>query len=220
MSDDSVIYNDLLTGLSDTNTETVIETKPEVPIQEVQIEPQLFTIDKFIQDLTTNSANFNKTVHNNSIHMNAYDVASNCIREIIFKILNYPIKDYKAVWLPILLRAELGKAVHNFIQSNSTVFTEQERSMKVPSIRVSGRLDCLINDNILCEIKSCTYDDYHKILTKRQPRMADFMQTLLYKYLLENYLSEIKSQPRKTLRSDPPALDKYKIQYIQFICRS
>lgn len=180
-------------------------------------QPQLFTVDQFIKDVRTQSIKNNKNIYDESQYMNAYDIASNCIREIVLKLLKYPIKDYSHAWLPILLRSAIGKAVHSFIQDNSTVFTEQECSLKVPSINVSGRVDCLINDSVLVEIKSCTYDDYHKILTTQRPRIADFYQTILYKYLLENHLPEIQNQPRDNLRSDPPKLSKYNIRTVQFI---
>lgn len=210
-------YAHLLSDIEET-VENVEKSEPTISEPQPQTtENALFTVENFIRDLKRVSIENNRNIYDDSQYMNAYDVASNCIREIVFKLLKYPIKDYTHAWLPILLRSTIGKAVHDFIQSNSTVFTEQECSLKVPSIRVSGRVDCLINDNVLVEIKSCTYADYHKILTTQKPRIADFYQVLLYKYLLENHLPEIQSQPRDTLRSDPPKLKKYNIDKVQFI---
>jgi CRISPR/Cas system-associated exonuclease Cas4 (RecB family) len=116
------------------------------------------------------------------------------------------------------MRSTIGNAIHNFIQDNSDQFTEREVSMKIPSIRTSVRLDNLIGDNILVEIKSCTYSDYQKIINSRKPRVSDFYQAITYKYLLENHLEEAKD-PSIEIREGTvkPKLDKYKIDKIQFI---
>jgi len=113
------------------------------------------------------------------------------------------------------MRASLGNAVHDCIQKNSDQFTEQEKSIKVPSIRCSVRLDCLIGDNILVEIKSCTYTDYKKIIKNQTPRIEDFYQVMMYKYLLEHHLKEAQAQTQ--LRTPPPELAKYNIDTLQLI---
>lgn len=175
---------------------------------------KLFDVQEFIDALANKSANKNASMRKHSVSVNSYDIAHNCIREVIFKILNYPVESFEDVWLPIQMRATLGNAIHDFVQSTYPYFTETEVSIKVPSIRASVRTDGIINDNVLVEIKSCTYDDYGKILRSRRPRDADFFQTIYNKYLLENHLEESKQQQT---RSRPPKLDKYDIRYIQLL---
>ena len=175
---------------------------------------KLFDIQEFIDALAEKSANKNASMRKHSVSINSYDIAHNCIREVVFKILNYPVESFEDVWLPIQMRAALGNAIHDFVQSTYPYFTETEVSIKVPSIRASVRTDGIINDNVLVEIKSCTYDDYRKIINSRRPRDADFFQTVYNKYLLENHLEESKKQ---TTRSRPPKLDKYDIRYIQLL---
>ena len=152
--------------------------------------------------------------------MSAYDVASGCIGNIVMKILNYPIQDYSSSWLPVKMRGHIGEGIHNFIQEESDQFTEIEASLKIPSIHFSGRLDAMIGNNNLIEIKSCTYDDYKKIIKNHQPRVNDFYQLMTYKYMLENYLEEAQRQPRENLRSDPPKQKEYNIDTLQiiFVC--
>jgi len=176
-----------------------------------------FDIELFSEEIKQKSEKENKLRNFYSQTINGYSIGHDCIGSTVLTIQNYPIKSFAHKWLPIVMRAALGNAVHDFIQKNSNQFSEQERSIKVPSIRCSVRLDCLISNNILVEIKSCTYDDYQKILKSETPRIGDFYQTLMYKYLLENYLQEAKSQPLNTLRTSPPSLDKYNIEKLQFI---
>lgn len=176
---------------------------------------KLFDVQDFIQVLADNSAVKNEKAKTYSNSINSYDVAHNCIREVIFKILNYPVESYRDVWLPIMLRAFLGNAIHDFIQTNYPHFTETEISVKVPSIRASTRMDCLINNNVLVEIKSCTYDDYYKIIKNQRPRDPDFYQTIYYKYLLENHLQEAQAQ--QGTRSAVPQHPFYKIDTIQVV---
>jgi len=104
------------------------------------------------------------------------------------------VKSFADKWLPILLRSTIGTAIHEFIQSNTNQFTEGEVSLKIPSIKFSGRLDNLIGPNILIEIKSCTYADYEKIIRTRKPRVSDFYQAIVYKYILENILMRLEIQ--------------------------
>jgi len=178
----------------------------------------LFDIDKFTKELYDKSAAKNQAYREIVQNINAYDLAKNCIRDIVYKLLNTPVESFADKWLPILLRSTLGNAIHNFIQDNSNQFTEREVSIKVPSKRMSVRLDNLIGPNILVEIKSLPYLEYEKIIRTCKPRLADFYQGVTYKYLLENHLEEAKNSGGKgKTRTDPPALDKYDIQQIQFI---
>lgn len=191
-----------------------------IPVPDLAAIPQeqnrLFDLEEFINETYNKSTNKNKDAIERQKYMSSYDVASSCINNIIYKIRNTPVKNYASKWLPIVLRSYLGNSVHNFIQENSKQFTEQEVSLKVPSIRFSGRLDCLINNDVLVEIKSLPYPDYKKIIKNKTPRPNDFYQTLTYKYILENHLTETKTHKEET-RTQKPLLDNYNIKYIQFI---
>lgn len=199
-----------------------ILTEDQPPEQQPQIQqPQrpaskLFDVNDFVTDLGVKSAEKNQRAQYYSNNINSYDIASNCIRQVLFKILNYPVENYRDVWLPVIMRAKLGNAVHEFIQDNASVFTEAEVALRIPSQRLSVRLDNLINDNVLVEIKSCTYDDYAKILRTQRPRDPDFYQVMLYRYLLHNHLDEARQQPKKK-RGTLPKLDKYNIDTVQLI---
>lgn len=178
---------------------------------------RIFNIDDFLSDISRASYDRNKQYMSKTANINGYDIGANCIRQILFKLLNYPVTSYCDSWLPVMMRASLGNAIHDFIQNNSKSFTEWECSMKVPSIRSSVRLDNLINDNVLVEIKSCTYTDYDKILRTKKPRDPDFYQAMFYRYLLHEHLEEIQAQPRENLRTSAPMLPKYNIDTIQLI---
>jgi len=174
-----------------------------------------FDVNLFAEEIRIKSENENRIRQYNSNTISGYSIGHECIGSTILKIFNHPIKNFSNKWLPIIMRAALGNAVHDTIQKNTNQFTEQERSLKVPSIRCSVRLDCLNSNNVLAEIKSCTYSDYQKILKTKSPRIGDFYQCVMYKYLIENHLEEIKSQ--KKLRSPAPQLDYYNIDTLQFI---
>jgi hypothetical protein len=176
----------------------------------------LFDINLFGKELQERSENKNQIYRELAQNINAYDLATNCIGDIVYKLTNTPVESFADKWLPIILRSMLGNAVHSFIQDNTNQFTEREVSIKVPSIRFSGRLDNLIGPEILVEIKSLPYSDYEKIIVTHKPRVADFYQAMTYKYILENHLEETKNSGVKT-RTQPPALDKYNIQKVQFI---
>lgn len=177
---------------------------------------RLFDVNDFVDDLAVKSEKRNQRAQYYSNNINSYDIASNCIRQVLFKILNYPVQSYRDVWLPVMMRANLGNAVHEFIQDNASVFTESEVALRIPSQRLSVRLDNLINNNVLVEIKSCTYTDYAKILRTQRPRDPDFYQVMLYRYLLHNHLEEARQQPKKK-RGTLPKLDKYNIDTVQII---
>jgi len=203
-------------GNDKTITETVsIIPPPDLAATNLQ-NNRVFDLDLFIQETYDSNTSRNKVAIQKQNYMSSYDIASGCIGNIVYKIRNTPIKNYASKWLPIVLRSYLGNAVHSFIQDNSKQFTEQEVSLKVPSIKVSGRLDCLINNDTLVEIKSLPYSDYRKIIKNKAPRQNDFYQTLLYKYLLENHLNELKTHTEET-RTQKPMLDSYNIRYIQFL---
>jgi hypothetical protein len=157
-----------------------------------------FDVAIFAQEVASKAENKNRVYAEVASNINAYDIADNCIRQIVYKLTQTPVKSFGDKWLPLSFRSTLGSACHDFIQGISTQFTESEISLKVPSIRFSGRLDNLIGYNVLVEIKSCTYNDYKKIIRDQKPRLADFYQVMTYKYVLENHLEEAKKPEIKT----------------------
>ena len=177
---------------------------------------KFFDINEFASELKLKSSIDNKYKIGMSSNITAYDVAANCIRQIVYKIRKTPVPDYSAKWLPIFLRSQIGNACHDFIQNYSNQFTESEISIKVPSIRFSGRIDNMIGSEIIVEIKTSTYKDYADIIKYKTPKLEHFRQALTYKYILENYLDEIKN-PNIRVRSNKPKYSKYNIKYIQFI---
>jgi hypothetical protein len=196
------MYSDLIEGLRINNI--------------VKSSEELFSINKFREDLKENSNRNNKSYHAHSENINSYDIAHNCIRSSMFRLLSYELENYSDVWLPIKLRSTLGTSCHEFIQETSSVFTEKEVSLRIPSISMSVRIDCLIGTNTLVEIKSCNYTDFEKICKNNSARSGDFNQALLYKYLIETYIDEIKSF-KSPKRYNLPRYDKYDIENVQFI---
>lgn len=150
-----------------------------------------------------------------SKNITSYDLKS-CIRQTLYKMLDFPLSSFDDPWVPVAFRKEVGNAIHNLIQSYP-VFTETEVVLKVPDIFVSQRLDCLINNNVLIEIKTVTYEDYKKILNSKQPRKEDEIQAFFYKYLLENYIDTIKKQTATRPGTFLPKHEKYDIKFIQYI---
>ncbi len=227
-------FNDLMKMLDVSGTESakaaaeeaLAETVLEVNPQDAQIEIlptiptsyELFNIDTFIKELYERSSVRNQLYRESIQNISAYDISSGCIREIIYKLANTPVESFADKWLPILMRSTIGTAIHEFIQNNTNQFTEREVSLKIPSIRFSGRLDNLIGPNNLIEIKSCPYSDYETIIKTRKPRVSDFYQSMTYKYILENYLEEAKD-PKIEIRKGTvkPKFDKYEIKTVQFI---
>lgn len=175
-----------------------------------------FDVATFSREVADKAENKNKIYAQVASNINAYDIADNCIRQIVYKLSGTPVSSFGDKWLPLSFRATLGSACHDFIQGISQQFTESEISLKIPSIRFSGRIDNLIGCNVIVEIKSCTYKDYQKIVRDQKPRIADFYQVMTYKYILENYLEEAKKNDIKT-RTPKPVLDEYKIDTMQFI---
>jgi uncharacterized membrane-anchored protein YjiN (DUF445 family) len=177
-----------------------------------------FNIDVFTKELYEKSAVKNQLYREAIQNISAYDISSGCIREIIYKLNNTPVESFADRWLPILMRSTIGTAIHEFIQNNTNQFTEREVSLKIPSIRFSGRLDNLIGPNMLIEIKSCPYSDYEKIISTRKPRVNDFYQSMAYKYILENHLDEARDPNIKVRQgTQKPKFDKYDIKTVQFI---
>ena len=175
-----------------------------------------FNMQKFVSEVAKKSDNKGRAYSQLTQSISGYDIATNCIGNTVYKLQNMPVKSFASKWLPIAMRGVIGTAVHDFIQDTSEQFTELEPTLKIPSIRFSGRLDGLIGNNVLVEIKSCTYTDYQKIIKTMSPRLPDFRQCMAYKYILENHLDEAKNANVKR-RTQPPVLDKYNIDTLQFI---
>ena len=116
-----------------------------------------------------------------------------CFQKSVFKKDKVPIPSImnQNNFLKLEFKKLLGNAIHKFIQENYSDFTEIELKLIVPSINVSIRLDALIGNSILIEIKSCESKKYHEIISSTF-REKDLLQALLYKYVLENYYDEIK----------------------------
>jgi hypothetical protein len=194
------------------------EEQRRAAIQEPSNLPKgvLFNLDAFQNTIKTRGAAKNKQYQKYSENISGYDIAKQCIRNTLYRIRTTPIPDYSDSWLPVSFRAILGNACHDFIQSFDTQLTEQEVTLKVPSLRVSSRLDGLINNDVIVEIKSCPYNDYAKIVRTQQPRIADFYQVMLYKYLLDNFQDEIMQQ-KPSRGGKLPALPNYDLRYLQFV---
>jgi len=178
-----------------------------------------FDIDKFAANLKNNSSKRNFDRYLFSENITAYDVAHNCIRQVLYRLYNTPIPYYNDIWLPVYMRQIIGNAVHEFIQDNFE-FSEVEVAIKIDEFRFSGRIDAIINNNVLVEIKTVSFNDYRAIVNSNTPRDKDIKQVLIYKHLLENYLDKINETKNKLQDSDKynwPKLDKYNIQYLQFI---
>lgn len=191
----------------------IIQPKEEnIPEEIENLNP--FDIEIFARELYEHSETKNREVIESSTSINAYDVAHNCIKQVVYRLNNTPVESFANKWLPIFMRSFIGSAIHEFIQSSSQ-FTEREISVKVPSIRFSGRADCSIGNNTIVEIKSLPYPEYKKIVKNRTPRREDYLQTLAYKIMYEDHLKEAKVQ--QNTRTSPPKFDYYHIDKIQYI---
>ena len=186
-------------------------------------ERQPFDIQTFVDEIKHHTETKNRAYAQFKQSISGYSIAHDCISNVVKKILGHPVKSYAQSWLPVLMRSQIGTAIHEFIQYHSAQFTEIEPSIKIPSINFSGRMDCLIGNNVLVEIKSVPYSDYKKIISSKKPRIGDFYQLMTYKHILENHLEEAKDQPMKSdehpngTRTPPPALDKYNTKKLQLI---
>ena len=202
-----------------------IETPPTDNLELVSEEKKdsefnFFNIQQFGQELYNKSETRNRErAMRLTQNITGYDIAHNCLQQVLFKLRNTPLKNYADSWLPIFMRTEVGSAVHNFIQNNTSQFTETELNLKVPSIGFYGKIDYMIGDNVLGEIKTCTYSDYKWIIRHQKPREKDFLQAFTYHYVISNYIDEILD-PSITIRSYmglKPKLPKYNITKLQFL---
>lgn len=214
--------NSALTFLEDSAKIEVEKNKIiyEKEINSINLNTAPFDIQKFGEELAIKSGIKNKQrADRPNQNITGYDIAHNCIGQVIFKLRNTPIKNYVDAWLPIYMRTELGNAVHNFIQTNTKQFTEVELNLKVPSVGFYGKIDYTIGDNIIGEIKSCTYSDYATIIRKQAPRTKDYLQIMTYQYILETYLDEIQQDDViiHNGMGDKPKLKNYDIKQLQFI---
>lgn len=212
-------YADLLQGLALNNLSDDIPIQVSSPPLQKPIETNvpLFTVENFKQNLKDKSAVSNKRFIDTSERLNAYDIVHSCIRTPIFRLLDTPIDNYSDNWLPVKLRTSFGSACHDFLQTTSSNFTETEVYLRIPSINMSVKIDCLTGLNTVVEIKTCSYADYGKILKSNNARVEDFYQALLYRYLLENYIDEAKQQDIDLKKYNLPVHDKYDITTIQMI---
>lgn len=142
------------------------------------------------------------------------DLAEKCILEVLYRLRQTPVPSFADVWLPVMMRSVIGSGIHEFLYL-SDQFTEKEVSVRVPSLRFSGVIDALIGSSVLAEIKGCSFVDYEKIVKSRKPRVKDFLQALIYRYMLMNHLEEARLQT--AVRTSPPRLSRYDIRYIQLI---
>lgn len=183
-----------------------------------EVSTRVFNIQDFGQELYKKSETRNRIrAERPNQNITGYDIAHNCIQQVLYKLRNTPIQNYADSWLPIFMRTEIGSAVHNFIQGNTKQFTEVEVNLKVPSLRFYGKIDYLIGSDVLGEIKTCTYEDYMGVIRKKQPREKDFLQAFTYQYVLSKYLPEVKTAEVKKSYGEKPKLDTYNIKKIQFL---
>jgi hypothetical protein len=212
-------YSSLIEGLALNNITPEISDFNNTDTSNLEEKYSVFDVNNFIQELKVNSQVSNKRFHDSSERFNSYDIAHTCIRSVLFRIFHYPLYDYSDSWLPVKLRTNLGTACHDFLQQ-SKMFTETEVYLRVPSKNISVKIDCLINNNVLVEIKSCNYADYDQIIKKNLPRTKDIYQAVLYKHLLENDLEESSKQDfteEEIRKYNFPKHESYKIKTIQFI---
>jgi len=199
--------------LPNNHTDSSPSNKPTVPVK-------LFDVGDFRALVKRKSHTKNKTYAAGSIgKISGYSIGHDCIRTTIYKMLGQELSDYSNSWLPLGFRAALGTSVHNYLQdlADGELFSECELTLKVPSKLVSMRLDAMINDDTIVEIKSCSYADYSKIMKTRSPRTGDFYQVVFYRWLLQHHLAEIKQQ-KPTHGGKLPSLPNYdKVRYIQMI---
>jgi hypothetical protein len=154
-----------------------------------QVAPSItksFTIHDFVKNLNNKAVVEKFEQYLFSDNITAYDIAYNCILQVLFRLNNIPVESLESKWLPVLLRAIIGSAVHKFIQLNYD-FDEVEVPVKIPEIRFSGKVDAIIGGNTLVEIKTVTLNDFNLIRKKNLPRKKDFIQLYCYKYLMEEY---------------------------------
>lgn len=205
-----MVFKNVLDLLEEERGETAQSTDENKSILQESKKGLPFNIKEFSNELHRKSEKKNKEYIQFSQNITAHDI-SRCIRQILYRIRSTEIPVYADKWLPMFMRTIIGSSIHKFIQDNTSQFTEIEVKVKVPSLRFSGVIDGIIGNCGLVEIKSCTYSDYKKIIKSKKPRIPDFYQMLAYKYVLENFLPEIKEN-NKNLRQN-----RYEIKFLQFI---
>ena len=215
--------NDVLSMLHNNQQEHVFVPDDEMnnqlestPIkEEIVSDITLFDVEKFSEHIVKNNIKDKINRLEWSQNITGYDIAQSCPRETLFRLDGVNYTNLNKMWHAVAIKCVIGTAIHDFIQDSPyNVFTELETVVKVPSINVSGRVDGIINDNVLVEIKSCPYKDFSSIVNNNKYRQKDFMQVVLYKYLLENHLDEINTLDNKY---NKPKFDKYKFKKIQMI---
>ena len=180
--------------------------------EQVTDRPHLFSIESFLEECVKRINECELVRFGYSSYISAYDISHDCIRKTLYRLLGYPLPDFRYLWPGLQLRGTIGSAIHEFIQSHYS-FTETEVELFVPSLNVSVRLDALIGNNVLVEIKSLPFKDLETIVRSNTPRKHDLLQTVLYKHLLESHLDEIKKATDRRI----PKQSRYCIEYIQFI---
>ena len=204
------------------------QNEPQIPtpIKEVNEDLKLlpnepFNIAQFAEEIRIKSEDTNiKKAQRPHQNITGYDIAHNCIQSILYKLRHTPVPSYADKWLPIHMRSSIGTGIHEFIQRNTSQLTEVEPNIIVPSINFYGKIDGLIGNNILVEIKSCPWTDYDKVIKKQTPRQKDYLQAMCYNYILTNFCEETQSDDAKKRMYKGgvvPKLKKYDIDTIQFI---
>ena len=215
-----------VTGTLDFLGHDCVPAKPKIDITdkkiiECDIKFEPFSISKFQEEIREISEDKNlKRAQRPNQNITGYDIAHNCMQNIIFKLRNIPVESYADKWLPIHMRSSIGTGIHEFIQRNTQQFTEIEPNIIVPSIGFYGKIDGLIGPNILAEIKSCAWSDYSKIISSQKPRQKDYLQAMTYSFILEKFCDETRSsESKKRIYKGgcQPKLEKYNINKIQFI---
>ena len=194
----------------------MIEQLISIPIkEEIKSDVTLFDINKFSEHIIKNNINDKLNRLDYSKNITGGDIAQCCPRETLFRLGGINYTNLNKMWHAVAIKCVIGTAIHEFIQNSPyNVFTELETVVKVPSINISGRVDGIINNDVLVEIKSCPYKDFSSIVNNNKYRDKDFTQVVLYKYLLENHLDEINTIDNNY---NKPKFDKYKFKKIQMI---
>ncbi len=193
----------------------------EADMEVIDLSGKPFNIADFQEEIRSMSEEKNKKrAQRPNQNITGYDIAHNCIQSILYKLRHTPVPSYADKWLPIHMRSSIGTGIHEFIQRNTQQFTEIEPNIVVPSIGFYGKIDGLIGDNVLVEIKSCPWSEYDKIIKKQMPRQKDYLQAMTYAYILTNHCQETQSSAalkRVYEGGVVPKLKKYNIEKIQFI---
>jgi len=208
---------DIIVTNTSSDVDTVVNDTNKSDSSVLKNKPKLFHLKDFIINLKNNSIKqqFDRLVYSSNI--TAYDIAQSCSRQVLYKLLNYPVKLYESVWLPVLFRAKIGTAIHDFIQENFD-FDEIEVVIKIPEFKFSGRIDAINGNDVLIEIKTVPFTEYKEIIECNFPRNKDLKQTLVYKYLLENHIEKIRPDDNSSsTEHNFPKKSNYKFNYIQFI---